>query len=56
MCDLDKNRADAGPAAVRSNYEKTSGFNGGLKGDWDIKVYYDYKELLANKDIDAVHI
>jgi hypothetical protein len=56
VCDLDKNRADAGPAAVRSNYEKTSGFNGGLKGDWDIKVYYDYKELLANKDIDAVHI
>ncbi|WP_204307547.1 hypothetical protein, partial [Klebsiella pneumoniae] len=29
VCDLDKNRADAGPAAVRSNYEKTSGFNGG---------------------------
>lgn len=56
VCDLDKNRAAAGPAAVRSNYEKASSFNGGLKGDWDIKVYYDYKELLANKDIDAVHI
>jgi predicted dehydrogenase len=56
VCDLDKGRADAGPAAVRSNYEKAAPFNGGLKGDWDIKVYYDYKELLANKDIDAVHI
>ncbi len=56
VCDLDKNRADAGPAAVKTNYEKAAAFNGGLKGDWGIKVYYDYKELLANKDIDAVHI
>ena len=56
VCDLDKNRADAGPKAVRSNYEKAAAFNGGLKGDWDIKVYYDYQELLAKKDIDAVHI
>lgn len=56
VCDLDKKRADAGPAAVRSNYVKAADVNGGLKGDWDIKVYYDYKELLQNKDIDAVHI
>src|SRR5882724_4660034 len=56
VCDLDKNRADAGPAAVRANYIKTVKDNGGLKGDWDIKIYYDYKELLGNKDIDAVHI
>lgn len=56
VCDLDKNRADAGPAAVRSNYEKAGPYNGGLKGDWEIKIYNDYKELLANKDIDAVHI
>jgi predicted dehydrogenase len=56
VCDVDKARAAAGPAAVRSNYEKAAPFNGGLKGDWEIKVYYDYKELLANKEIDAVHI
>jgi predicted dehydrogenase len=56
VCDLDKNRADVGPASVRANYIKTANDNGGLKGDWDIKVYYDYKELLGNKDIDAVHI
>ena len=56
VCDIDKGRADTGPAAVRSNYEKSAQLNGSLKGDWDIKVYYDYKELLANKDIDAVHI
>ena len=56
VCDLDRKRADAGPAAVRANYIKAAGVNGGLKGDWDIKVYYDYKELLGNKNIDAVHI
>ncbi len=56
VCDLDKDRANAGPAAVRANYKSQGAFNGGLKGDWDIKVYNDYKELLLNKDIDAVHI
>src|SRR6476469_1021814 len=56
VCDLDKNRADAAPQAVKNNYIKASKENGGLTGDWDIKVYYDHKELLLNKDIDAVHI
>src|SRR3954465_14796449 len=56
VCDLDKNRADAGVQAVKNNYIKASKENGGLTGDWDINVYYDYKELLLNKDIDAVHI
>lgn len=56
VCDLDKNRADAGPQAVKNNYIKASKENGGLTGDWGIKVYYDYKEVLLNKDIDAVHI
>lgn len=54
VCDLDRNRADAAPAAVKSSYSKAAKENGGLTGDWDIKVYYDYKELLQNKDIDAV--
>ncbi|HMH33275.1 MAG TPA: Gfo/Idh/MocA family oxidoreductase, partial [Puia sp.] len=56
VCDVDRDRAAAGPAAVKSNYEKAGHFNGGLKGDWKIDVYHDYKELLQNKDIDAVHI
>ncbi|HEV8284191.1 MAG TPA: Gfo/Idh/MocA family oxidoreductase [Chitinophagaceae bacterium] len=56
VCDVDKDRANAGPAAVRNNYMKTAKDNGGLTGDWNIKVYYDYKELLKNKSIDAVHI
>lgn len=56
VCDLDKNRANAGPQAVKENYKRAINVNGGLTGDWDIKVYTDYKELLQNKDIDAVHI
>lgn len=56
VCDLDRARADASPQAVRENYKKAAKENGGLTGDWDIKVYYDYKELLQNKDIDAVHV
>ena len=56
VCDLDKARADAAPQAVRDNYKKAANVNGGLMDDWDIKVYYDYKELLQNRDIDAVHI
>ncbi len=56
VCDLDRARADAGPQAVRDNYKKAAAVNGGLTGDWDIKVYYNYLELLQNKDIDAVHI
>ncbi|MBO9202496.1 MULTISPECIES: Gfo/Idh/MocA family protein [Niastella] len=56
VCDLDKARADAGVQAVKNNYQRAADRNGGLTGDWDIKVYYDYRELLLNKDIDAVHI
>ena len=56
VCDIDKNRAAAGPAAVKSNYEAAAKYNGGLKGDWQINVYHEYRELLENKDIDAVHI
>ncbi|HEX6429608.1 MAG TPA: Gfo/Idh/MocA family oxidoreductase [Niastella sp.] len=56
VCDVDTKRADYGPQAVKNNYIKAQKENGGLAGDWDIKVYYDYKELLLNKDIDAVHI
>src|SRR6476620_12682902 len=54
VCDVDKKRADAAPQVVKNNYIKASKENGGLTGDWDIKVYYDHKELLLNKDIDAV--
>ncbi len=56
VCDLDKNRANMAPNTVKNIYSKASHLNGGLMGDWDIKIYNDYKELLLNKDIDAVHV
>lgn len=56
VCDVDRNRANLAPSLVKNNYTKAAHLNGGLKGDWDVKVYYDYKELLLNKDIDAVHV
>jgi len=56
VCDVDKDRANAAPTAVRSNYVKMAKDNGGLSGNWDVKVYYNYRELLENKSIDAVHI
>ncbi|MEP7109157.1 MAG: Gfo/Idh/MocA family oxidoreductase [Ferruginibacter sp.] len=56
VCDLDKKRAAAAPVIVRKNYANAVKVNGGLTGKWDIKVYHDYKELLENKNIDAVHI
>src|SRR5215213_6832169 len=56
VCDLDKKRADAAPQFVKNNYTRAAKENGGQTGDWDIKVYYDHREMLLNKDIDAVHI
>ena len=55
VCDVDRDRAAAGPAAVKLNYEKQAAFNGGIKADWDIKVYHDYKELLNNKVKKVLH-
>jgi hypothetical protein len=31
VCDVDRNRANVGPAAVKLNYEKKYKVNGGLK-------------------------
>ncbi|MFN6373648.1 MAG: Gfo/Idh/MocA family protein [Chitinophagia bacterium] len=56
VCDLDKNRANMAPDIVRNIYSRNAQNNGGVKADWEIKTYYDYKEMLLNKDIDAVHI
>lgn len=51
VCDLDTKRADEAKALVNDYYAKKSG------KDFDgVKVYHDYKELLENKDIDAVLI
>lgn len=51
VCDLDKNRAEDGKKLVNEFYTKknNSPFDG-------VKVYTDHRELLNNKDIDAVLI
>ncbi|TMI65533.1 MAG: Gfo/Idh/MocA family oxidoreductase [Bacteroidetes bacterium] len=51
VCDLDSNRAEEGKKFVNDFYTKRDGkpFDG-------VKPYTDYRELLQNKDIDAVLI
>jgi predicted dehydrogenase len=51
VCDLDKNRAEDGKKLINETYTKQKGapYDG-------VKVYTDYRELLQNKDIDAVLI
>jgi predicted dehydrogenase len=51
VCDVDTKRADDAKVLVNEYYTKKNGkpFDG-------VKVYHDYKELLQNKDIDAVVI
>lgn len=49
VCDLDSNRANDTKDLVNRYYAKKTG------KDYDgVKVYTDYRELLLNKDIDAV--
>ncbi|MCY7357242.1 MAG: Gfo/Idh/MocA family oxidoreductase [Rudanella sp.] len=49
VCDLDSNRANDTKDLVNKYYTKKTG------NDYDgVKVYTDYRELLLNKDIDAV--
>jgi len=51
VCDLDSTRAEEGKKLVNDYYTKRDGkpFDG-------VQVYTDYRELLKNKDIDAVLI
>lgn len=51
VCDLDSNRANDAKVLVNEFYSKKTGkpFDG-------VKVYTDYRQLLKNKDIDAVII
>lgn len=51
VCDLDSKRAEEGKKLVNEYYTKKNGtpFDG-------VKMYTDYRELLLNKDIDAVLI
>ena len=51
VCDLDANRVEAGKALVNGYYSKKTG-----KAYQGVTGYHNYKEMLANKDIDAVVI
>jgi predicted dehydrogenase len=51
VCDLDKNRAADAKTLVNDYYTKQKG-----KPYDGVTVYHDYRELLKNKDIDAVII
>lgn len=51
VCDLDSKRADEAKLLVNNYYSDKTG-----KTYDGVKVYYDYRELLLNKDIDAVLI
>lgn len=51
VCDLDTKRAEEGKALVSEYYTKKNG-----KPYDGVKAYYDYQEMLLNKDIDAVVI
>ena len=51
VCDLDGNRVDAGKRLVNDFYSKQTG-----KTYSGVTGYSDYRELLANKEIDAVII
>lgn len=51
VCDLDKKRAEEGKALVNETYSKKTG-----KTYDGVKSYYDFRELLVSKDIDAVVI
>lgn len=51
VCDLDRKRADDAVVLVNDYYTKKN--NKPFKG---VKAYYDYRQLLENKDIDAVTI
>src|SRR6202048_4248370 len=49
VCDLDANRVESGKAFVNGYYSKKTG-----KPYDGVTGYHNYRELLANKDIDAV--
>ncbi len=51
VCDLDSKRADDAMVLVNQYYSEKTG-----KPYKGVKTYYNYRELLANKDIDAVVI
>lgn len=52
VCDLDSNRLAKGKAFIEGFYAKKSGSPSAM----EVKTYGDYREMLLNKDVDAVMI
>ena len=52
VCDLDSNRLAKGKAFIEGFYAKKSGSPTAV----EVKTYGDYREMLLNKDVDAVMI
>lgn len=52
VCDVDSNRMKDAKKLVETYYNEKTGSNKAV----DVKMYGDYKEMLKNKDIDAVVI
>ncbi|MHA8097884.1 Gfo/Idh/MocA family protein [Aquirufa aurantiipilula] len=52
VCDLDRNRTEDTKKLVEEYYTKKTGQSNYI----DVKMYDDYREMLLNKDIDAVMI
>lgn len=52
VCDVDNNRMEDAKKLVESYYNKKTGSDKAV----DVKMYGDYREMLMNKDIDAVVI
>ncbi len=52
VCDLDSNRLADGKVLIEEFYKKKTGNTNYV----DVKMYGDYREMLLNKDIDAVII
>ena len=52
VCDLDRHRTEETKQLVEEYYTKKTGQSNYI----DVKMYDDYREMLLNKDIDAVMI
>lgn len=56
VCDVDASRAAAAIPIIQSSYRQTAISRNEKLTDWSIKVYDNYRELLMNREIDAVII
>lgn len=56
VCDVDSHRAQAAIPIIKSSYQQAASRRNENISDWAITIYDNYRELLLNKEIDAVII